>query len=403
MSHFLAAQDWLKQLASEAQFFRTNKPPSLEVTNALLDALQRPDESFSWRIIVGGTAGKGTTCRLVEDVLLRSGKTVATLSSPHIQVITERIRINGKLISPENFGKYLLKIKEASEKISQTPTYYEAIVCAGILAAREAGCEILIGEIGLGGRLDAVNAIRGKRIAAVTFIGDDHLEKFGGKLENLAQEKAGVFTKDSVELLSYEQNFRSIFEKVSGKKILFLKGVWKNLSKKLARNICEIVLGMSGFVMKKITLPCRWEIINLQSSIFNLQTQEKAVKIILDGAHSAPRFENILPKLKKIQGKKIGILGLGKNHNPEVFKIIADEFDEIFWVKIPESRDAWDPEVLQKTMGRGIVCPDAKSALEQAQKEGGTILVNSFFLGGEVRNLFYDPQKILEQQTEFPV
>ena len=388
MQQFLAAQDWLKELASEAQFFRKNTLPSLTVVNALLEELDRPDESFEWRIIVGGTAGKGTTCRLVEDVLLRAGKTVATLSSPHVQVITERIRINGQLVSAEDFGISILKIKEVSEKLSVIPTYYEAIVCAGIFAAREAGCEILIGEIGLGGRLDAVNAICGKRIAAVTFIGDDHLEKFGGKLENLAQEKAGIFTKDAVELLSYEQKFRSIFEKVANRDVVFLKGVWKNLNKKLARNICKIVLGTSDFVMEKIPLPCRWEKID--------------PNLILDGAHSAPRFENILPKLKKIQGKKVGILGLGKNHDPKVFEIIEKEFDEIFWVKIPESRDAWDPELLQKIMGRGSICPNPKIALKKAQEYGGTILVNGFFLGGKVRNLFYDPEEILKQRTEFP-
>jgi folylpolyglutamate synthase/dihydropteroate synthase len=293
-----------------------------------------------------------------------------------------------------------LKIKEISEKISVSPTYYEAIVCAGIFAAKDAGCKFLIGEIGIGGRLDAVNAIRGKRIAAVTFIGDDHLERFEGKLEVLAREKAGIFTKDAVIMLSYEQKFRSIFEKISGRKILFLKGVWKNLNKKLARNICEIALGTNAFVMTNLKLPCRWEII--PSPPPPLPGGEGS-KIILDGAHSAPRFENILPKLKKIQGKKVGVLGLGKNHNPEIFGIIADEFDEIFWVKIPESRDAWDPQILKEKMGRGIVCADAKSAIEQALGERGTILVNGFFLGGEVRNLFYDPQKVLEQQTEFPV
>ncbi len=81
MHRFLSAQSWLEQLASEAQFFRKNSPPSLGAVNAILDELGRPDESFEWRIIVGGTAGKGTTCRLVEDVLLRSGKSVATLGS----------------------------------------------------------------------------------------------------------------------------------------------------------------------------------------------------------------------------------------------------------------------------------------------------------------------------------
>ncbi len=392
MSQFLSAQNWLKELSSEAQFFRKNTEPSLDVVHKILDILGRPDESFAWRIIIGGTAGKGTTCRLVEDVLLHSGKEVATLSSPHIQVITERIRINGELISMESFGKSVLKIKEVSVLASVVPTYYEAIVCAGILAAKEAGCKILIGEIGLGGRLDAVNAIRGKRIAAVTFIGQDHLERFGGKLENLAQEKAGIFTKDACFLLSYEQNFRSIFKKVSSREILFLKGVRKNLNKKLARNICRIVLENSDFVMTKPKLPCRWE--KIKSNEGNI--------IILDGAHSAPRFENILPKLKKISGKKVGILGLGKNHDPEAFKIIENEFDEIFWVKISEIRDSWAPEKLQKIIKRGIVCSDVKSALKQAQDLNGTIFVNSFFLGGEVRNMFYDPVKILEQQTEFP-
>jgi len=247
-----------------------------------------------------------------------------------------------------------------------------------------------------------VNFVRGKRVAAVTFIGDDHLEKFGGKLENLAREKAGIFTADSILNLSYEQNFCSTFRNIAKSEVQFIKGIQQKLNKKLARKICEKVLGTSEFKMRKILLPCRWEILNEKLKIKNEECEKREQKIILDGAHSAPRFENILPKIKKIPGKKVGIFGLGKNHDPQIFKIISDEFDEIFWVKIPESRDSWSPEILQKKMGRGIVCSDAKTALASAQKLDGTILVNGFFLGGEVRNLFFDPQKILEQQMEFP-
>ncbi|MCF7846894.1 MAG: hypothetical protein K9M51_02480 [Candidatus Gracilibacteria bacterium] len=388
MERFLEAQNWLKELASEAQFFRNTAPPSLAVTEKILDALDRPDRDFYLRIIVGGTAGKGSVCRLVEDVLLRAGKKVATLSSPHIQVITERIRIGGKLISAEDFGTAILKMKEVSADFEEKPTYYEAIVCAGIWAAREAGCQILIGEIGLGGRLDSVNAVQGKRIAAVTFIGDDHLERFGGKEEHLAREKAGIFTEDSILNLSYEQKYCSILNSVIKSKVELIKGIPRKLNKKLARKICENVLQTSAFEMRKVPLPCRWE--------------KVAPDVILDGAHSAPRFHFILPKIKKISGKKTGVFGLGRNHDPEIFKIISDEFEEIFWVKIPESRDSWAPEELREKMGRGIVCADSKTALAKARAFGGTVLVNSFLLGGEVRNLFFDPQKILEQQTEWP-
>ncbi len=392
MSQFLAAQAWLNHLESEAQFFRTGVPPSLDVVEQVLDALGRPDESFVYRIIIGGTAGKGTVCRLTEDVLLRSGKSVVTLISPHVQVITERIRINGQLISREDFGSAILQIKKVSEQLSVLPTYYEAIVCAGIWAGKKVGCEMFLGEIGMGGRLDWINSVRGKRIAAVTFIGEDHLEHFDGKLENLAREKAGIFTKDCVKCFSCEQNFRSIFDEISNSKIQYVKGVKNGLNKKIARKICENLLAKSNFEMRKISLPCRWEKIKGSDDQF----------WILDGAHSAPRFEYILPKLKKITGKKSAILGLGKNHDPESFRIILDQFDEIFWVPIPGGREAWSSEELKSLFQKGMVCSSVEEAITKAQVLSGTIFVNSFFLSGEVRNQFYDPQKILEQQTEFP-
>ena len=99
MERFFEAQNWLNELASEAKFFRENQSPSLFAVEKILDALGSPDKFFDLRVIVGGTAGKGTVCRLVEDILFRAGKKVATLSSPHIQIVTERIRINGKIIS----------------------------------------------------------------------------------------------------------------------------------------------------------------------------------------------------------------------------------------------------------------------------------------------------------------
>ena len=391
MERFLQAQNWLETLSSEAKFFRKGLTPSLEVFNEFLDALKRPDESFEWRVIIGGTAGKGTACRLAEDVLLRAGKRVATLVSPHVQVITERIRINGKLISMEAFGDAILAVKAIAQKLGKRATYYETCVLAGILAAKKAGCEILICEVGLGGEKDAVNAVRGKRIAALTFVGEDHLEILGGNLKKIAETKAGIFTSDSVLNLSFEKNYCSTLEKVAVSKVQFIKGVSSNLGKKIVRKICEKILGSSEFEMRKVQIPARWEV---------LQTSNK---IILDGAHSKPRFEFILPKIKKTTGKKIGVFAIAKSHDPESFKIIEKYFDEIFWTEVSGEREFWPAKMLQQKIGRGVAEKDPVKAFEKAKELGGKILVlGSFYLCGEIRNLFFDPQKIVEQQTEFP-
>ncbi len=390
MEHFHKAEDWLIKLSSEAQFFRKDTAPSLEVVEQVLDELGRPDQSFEWRVIVGGTAGKGTVCRLTEDVLLRAGKKVATLLSPHLQVITERVRINDALIDAEIFGEAIETIQKTCASIDVTPTYYEAIILAGILSAKNAGCEILICEVGMGGRLDAVNSIQGKRVSALTFIGEDHLEMFDGNIGKMANEKAGIFTSDSVYNVSYEQKMCSTLNTISKMEIEYVKGIKAKLNKKLARKICKYVLGHDKFIMRKIQLPGRWE--------------KGTENVILDGAHSAPRFEFILPKIKKIKGPQIGVFAMTKNHDPKSFSIITDLFDEIIWTEVPGEREFHKSEELQKTHERGVIESDPIQALNKAQDMDGTVLVmGSFYLVGLLRNEFYDPQKILEQQTEFPV
>ena len=472
MEQFHEAQNWLVNLSSEAQFFREGKAPTLQTVNLFLDALERPDESFAYRVVVGGTAGKGTVCRTVEDVLLRSGKKVATLLSPHVQVVTERIRLNGQLIAPGDFAKYVFQIKDVMRSLHTAPTFYEVIVLAGILAARDAGCEILICEVGLGGGFDAVNAVQGPRIAAVTFIGDDHKKILGGTLEHIAKTKAGIFTKDSVLNVSGEKVFQKILESVAKGPVKFVKGIPAKLNKKVAREICEYVLNipspcgrgtkgegrketppspreivptLSGpplrgiswgkvlphkggggkkidFEMQKLPIPARWEKIPICSEIATLpmvarddstlviarnavtkQSHRNNGMVILEGAHSAPRFEYISPKIKKITGKKIGVFAMARNHDPKTFQIILPEFEEVIWTTVPGVREFWKPEELLKLMGRGRVEKNPIGAFRQAQTLGGKVIVTgSFYLCGVIRDLFYAPEKILEQRTEFP-
>ncbi len=387
---FEKANIWLSKLASEAKFFLDKKIPSLDSVSAILDKLDSPDIFFEHRVIIGGTAGKGTVCRLTEDILLKNKKTVVTLLSPHLQVITERIRINGKLISEENFGKSILKIKEISEKYNINVTYYEAIVLAGIYTGKKAGCKILIAEIGLGGEFDGVNAIRGKRIAALTFIGKDH-EDILGKLKDIAKTKAGIFTHDTVLALSGEKVFKKEISQKAKIEVNFIKGIKKKLNKKISRNICKNILGKSDFEFNNLRIPARWELID---------------NFILDGAHSEPRFDYILPKIKKITGKKIGVFGMLKNHDMKAFEIIINEFDEIFWVDdFSDDRNCWSADVLFKYFKKGrLDYNKTLKILEYIEKnfiKTKVVVLGSFYLCGKIRNEFYPSQEILRLQNEF--
>jgi len=449
--NFHTAQNWLKKLETEAKFFHKSTPPTLETTQKILDELGRPDEFFIWRVVVGGTAGKGTICRRTAATLAKSGKKVATISSPHLQSVIERIRLGENLISPSALATALATVRLASERIAKKPTFYEAIVLAGIVAAKNFKAEILILEIGCGGEFDAANAVRGDRIAALSFIGDDHREVLGGTLAKIAETKSKIFTPDSKLNLTFEQNFCSILEKTAKTPVHFLKGVKSKMNKKIARKIVEKILNSTSFELQNPKLPARWEKIEIHASKFQktshhsgldpgstlksfkfqpefkirgadsgirLDDEKKpknssvdqsiSFSVILDAAHSRPRFEFILPKIKKLRGQKILLAAMTKNHNPANFEVILPEFDEIFWIdQIPGTAREFHPaKFLRDRAGRGVAdFKTPQSALRATSDQFPTakiIVIGSFFLAGSIRELAIPTEKILQQQTEFP-
>ncbi len=388
-NNYTVMLEWLNQRSSEAAFFRKKAQPSLEEVNRALDRLGRPDKFFKYRVIVGGTAGKGTVCRYIEQTLIQEGLSVALLSSPHLQIVNERIRLNGQLISKNDFSETLARLKNLIETENLNLTYYEILVLAGILIACEKGIEILICEVGLGGEFDAVNAVQGARLCALTFIGDDHLEILGPKLKNIAETKSKIFTHESIFNTSYEQKFRSILNKNSSIDIVYNKGIKQKLNKKIARKICEQIVCSNSIRMSATKLPCRWEKLD--------------EKIRLDGAHSAPRFEYLIEtKLQKNKGPYTLILGLQKRHNADAIKFIFPYAKNIIWTESGET-DCYSAQELQAIHGVGETIKNPLEALKKAQADDNKILVTgSLYLCGKIRETFYNSADMLEQQTEWP-
>jgi dihydrofolate synthase / folylpolyglutamate synthase len=161
--------------------------------NHLLDLVKHPERSFSCITIVG-TNGKGSTLAFLDALLRAHGLKVACHVKPHLQKVTERIRINGSDSTEEEFASALWRVHDAV-KIGWTrddrPTYFELLFAACLCAAQTAEVDVAILEAGLGGRLDAVNAVDADMVV-MTSIGLDHTELLGNTLHEIALEKLAV-------------------------------------------------------------------------------------------------------------------------------------------------------------------------------------------------------------------
>lgn len=141
-------------------------------------------------ITVGGTNGKGSTCAMLESIFLRAGYHVGLYTSPHLIDFNERGRINGEFVSDDALVAAFDKVEAARGDISLT--YFEFTTLAFMLIFSEAQLDVVIFEVGLGGRLDAVNILDAD-VAIVTSVDIDHTEYLGDTREKIGFEKAGIY------------------------------------------------------------------------------------------------------------------------------------------------------------------------------------------------------------------
>ncbi|GAB2686351.1 bifunctional tetrahydrofolate synthase/dihydrofolate synthase [Aliiglaciecola aliphaticivorans] len=155
------------------------------------------DFSNSTVITVAGTNGKGTTCRMIEMGLLIQQQSVAVYSSPHIIDYTERVRINGQMLSEQAHVNAFMQVERARGDVSLT--YFEFATLAGLVLIANHQPNFVVLEVGLGGRLDAVNIVD-PNIAVITSIALDHQDYLGDTRELIATEKSGIM-RDNIPVV----------------------------------------------------------------------------------------------------------------------------------------------------------------------------------------------------------
>ena len=166
----------------------------LENVGRLLARLGDPHRAFP-SVQIAGTNGKGSVAAMLDAVCRAAGLRAGLYTSPHLVNVTERVRLSGRDISPEEFARHATLVRAAAESVHQEtgalPTFFEQVTAAALSAFRDARVDLAILETGLGGRLDATTAA-GASIVAVTPVSFDHQEYLGSTLAEIAAEKAAV-------------------------------------------------------------------------------------------------------------------------------------------------------------------------------------------------------------------
>jgi dihydrofolate synthase / folylpolyglutamate synthase len=164
----------------------------LDRTAALLAALDRPQRRVP-AVLVAGSNGKGSTAALLAAMGTAAGYRTGLYTSPHLESVEERIRLDGRAVSRQDLGDRLARVVAAAERASGAPpTYFEALTAAAFLGFAEEAADLAVLEVGLGGRLDATN-LADPVLSLVTPICLEHREYLGDTLAAIAREKAGIF------------------------------------------------------------------------------------------------------------------------------------------------------------------------------------------------------------------
>src|ERR1700758_245236 len=172
----------------------------LENITVLAERLGRADRAYPTAHIAG-TNGKGSTAAFLESILRCAGFRTGLNTSPHLEKINERIRVNGGEISDEAFAETFTRIQDANEellaegKLRAHPTYFECVTAMAFEHFARARVEFGVFEVGLGGRLDATNVLS-PVVTVITRIDFDHENFLGHSLKEIANEKAGILKPD---------------------------------------------------------------------------------------------------------------------------------------------------------------------------------------------------------------
>lgn len=214
---------------SEIKAFLNDTPQYGETTGVeragkLLELLGNPDKNLKI-IHIAGTNGKGSVCSYIDDILKKSGYKTGLFTSPHLVTIRERIQVDGELISREDFTQYFNKVYETARANNLKLAYFDFFFGAAMLYFDKCKVDYVVLETGLGGSLDATNAVHNPLCCVITTISLEHTAILGDTIKKIAEQKAGII-KHGVPVVYADDNEASgVIEDIAHSKNSYCYGV----------------------------------------------------------------------------------------------------------------------------------------------------------------------------------
>lgn len=422
MTDFTAAMAYLDDHASYDVTGRIESP-SLEVITTLCAAMGDPQDACPV-IHVTGTNGKGSTAQMITRLLMASGLTVGTYTSPHLERVNERISRNGEPIDDDDLAEQIAAIADLELVVGLRPSYFEILTAAAFRWFADVAVDVMVLEVGLLGRWDATNVATAD-VAVVTNIGMDHTEFAGPSLDAIAREKAGIIKATSAAIIGEtDPELLDIFES-AGAATTFVRGAdFETTSSRLAVGgrlldlrtpttiYPDVYLPLHGIhqgdnailalaavetffaaplsldvVMEGfggVVMPGRFEVLGRQPLT------------IVDGAHNPAGadtcagvfFEDFDP-----EGRRILVVGTLRDPADMLAALRADEFDIVFACTAPSPRGV--PAVDVAEAARRLGCDNVavfdtveqacKRALEYADGDDAILVTGSLYTVGAAR------------------
>lgn len=401
----------------------------------LLEELGNPQYGMKFAH-VAGTNGKGSTSKLVYNMLRQTNLNVGLTISPHILEINERIVVNDSEINDQDFVTLSEKVLQAENIIEaeyEKLTYFEFITAVAFLYFKEKKCDICVLEVGMGGLSDSTNVIRDidKVLCLITPISFDHMAFLGNTIEEIASQKAGIITKNT-SVITYNENdkvlkiiedearkkeskfysykeikvdnlrideFSSSFDlSFKGHKIedikLNLLGYYQVHNAMLAiAGILELIdkniIDISYDEIKKAVANTRWQ--------GRMELINKNPRIVLDGAHNSDGIDNLVRNFSLFKYNKLYIISsiLSDKDHKKMLESLSKYSKDLFLLDIDNIRKT-EIDILKREAEEYFenveITRDIKSAIEDVKKlatnDDLIVITGSLYLVSEIKQLF---------------
>jgi len=400
--------------------------PGLERTRALLAALGNPQMGLRGAL-VAGTNGKGSVCATVDAVCRAAGHRSVLLTSPHLQSYTERIVRDGEPVTEAEFADLVGAVDAAAHALPEElqPTGFEVLTAAGILAARHADAQVLICEVGLGGRLDSTNVLD-LGVAAVTNVTLDHQDLLGATVPEIAREKAAIIKPGNQAVTAAVEPALSLVRARAGEvgatlavvggdvpfsghsagmagvalETVFdgrpvsvrapLRGAFQVTNVATAVAICDALraggIGIDADAVRRGCAGVRWA--------GRMDWIDGAPPLLVDGAHNPAGMAAMVASARELIGDRrcVAVFAAMRNKDAAAMAAVLGDLTDEVVVTAPAVERALPPEDLSPLFDPPAdIAADVRTALERARRRagrGGVVVVcGSLYLAGEMLGL----------------